>query len=207
MNYENYNKIIPFRYFYYMKKNKIIEFNERYMFYLKEKININININELCKIRKNYLYTYYIYKKYYYILKNLPEDIIQYITLYDITPTCNNVIIPFYNILQKKIEIDKIWYIIISNILFTIKNKYHLFVLDICKKTNYTFIFENDLDIIISNFGYIPNLITDGILFDSIQIYDNDIISKCNKYKKYIKFIIEPTYDILMNGNSKFKFV
>ena len=80
-------------------------------------------------------------------------------------------------------------------------------MLDICKKTNYTFIFENDLDIIISNFGYIPNLITDGILFDSIQIYDNDIISKCNKYKKYIKFIIEPTYDILMKGNSKFKYV
>lgn len=205
MNYENYNKIIPFRYFYYMKKNKIIEFNERYMFYLKEKININNNINEACKIRKNYLYTYYIYKKYYYILKNLPEDIIQYITLYDIIPTCNNVIIPFYNIVQKKIDIDKIWYILISNILFTIKNKYHLFVLDICKKTNYTFIFENDLDIIISNFGYIPNLITDGILFDSIQIYDNDIISKCNKYKKYINFIIKSTYDILMNGNSKFK--
>ena len=206
MNYENYITILPFRYFYYMKKNKIIEYNgsHRYMFYLKQNINLNIiyNINELCKIRKKYIYNYNTYKKYYYILKNLPDDIIEYISLYDILPSCNTIVVPYYNISHKKISVDKMWYILISNILFTIKSEYHLSVLDICKNIKYTNIFDNDVDNIINNLGYISNIINDGILFENIHIYDTGIIERCNKYKKYIKYIIFPTYEILMKYNN-----
>lgn len=208
MDYHNYNKILPFRYFYYMKKNKLIEYNEkqRYKCYLKDDINLNLNIiyniKELCKIRKNYIYTYNVYKKYFYILKNFPDDIIEYISLYDIQPTCNNIIVPYYNILHKKIDNSKLWYILISNILFTIKKEYHENVLDICKNIKYTNLFDVDIDNIFLKLGYISNIITNGILFDTFHIYEENIIEKCKKYKNNIKNIIYPTYKILVKYNN-----
>ena len=55
MEYKNFNILIPFKTFYNLSKNKSFEIkNNTHMFYIKENINVRFDINELCKIRKNY---------------------------------------------------------------------------------------------------------------------------------------------------------
>ena len=129
MEYKNFNILIPFKTFYNLSKNKSFEIkNNTHMFYIKENINVRFDINELCKIRKNYNNNF---KKFTFcckILNNfLPVEISRYIMLYEIIPFNNKKIIPFYNKIYNKIDYKRIWYILISNILFTIKSNYHSF--------------------------------------------------------------------------------
>tara|TARA_B110000483_G_scaffold75418_1_gene93874 strand:+ start:4500 stop:5135 length:636 start_codon:yes stop_codon:yes gene_type:complete len=203
MEYKNFNILIPFKTFYNLSKNKSFEIkNNTHMFYIKENINVRFDINELCKIRKNYNNNF---KKFTFcckILNNfLPVEISRYILLYEIIPFNNKKIIPFYNKIYNKIDYKRIWYILISNILFTIKSNYHLKVINICNSITYSKKFDNDIDVIFNYLGFIPNLIIDGILFSDINICNENILLACSNYKIFITKIIKPTYELLINCN------
>jgi hypothetical protein len=203
MEYKNFNILIPFKTFYNLSKNKSFEIkNNTHMFYIKENINVRFDINELCKIRKNYNNNF---KKFTFcckILNNfLPVEISRYIMLYEIIPFNNKKIIPFYNKIYNKIDYKRIWYILISNILFTIKSNYHLKVINICNSITYSKKFDNDIDVIFNYLGFIPNLIIDGILFSDINICNENILLACSNYKIFITKIIKPTYELLINCN------
>tara|TARA_B110000459_G_scaffold178666_1_gene204111 strand:- start:4915 stop:5550 length:636 start_codon:yes stop_codon:yes gene_type:complete len=203
MEYKNFNILIPFKTFYNLSKNKSFEVkNNTHMFYIKENINVRFDINELCKIRKNYNNNF---KKFTFcckILNNfLPVEISRYILLYEIIPFNNKKIIPFYNKIYNKIDYKRIWYILISNILFTIKSNYHLKVINICNSITYSKKFDNDIDVIFNYLGFIPNLIIDGILFSDINICNENILLACSNYKIFITKIIKPTYELLINCN------
>jgi len=203
MEYKNFNILIPFKTFYNLSKNKSFEIkNNTHMFYIKENINVRFDINELCKIRKNYNNNF---KKFTFcckILNNfLPVEISRYILLYEIIPFNNKKIIPFYNKIYNKIDYKRIWYILISNILFTIKSNYHLKVINICNSITYSKNFDNDIDVIFNYLGFIPNLIIDGILFSDINICNENILLACSNYKIFITKIIKPTYELLINCN------
>ena len=203
MEYKNFNILIPFKTFYNLSKNKSFEIkNNTHMFYIKENINVRFDINELCKIRKNYNNNF---KKFTFcckILNNfLPVEISRYIMLYEIIPFNNKKIIPFYNKIYNKIDYKRIWYILISNILFTIKSNYHLKVINISNSITYSKKFDNDIDVIFNYLGFIPNLIIDGILFSDINICNENILLACSNYKIFITKIIKPTYELLINCN------
>lgn len=204
MEYKDFNNLIPFKTYYNLSKNKSFDIkNNRYMFYINENINNRTDINELCKIRKKYNNKFKKLKFCCNILnKILPEEISRYILLYEIMPFNNKKIIPFYNKIYNKIDYKNIWYILISNILFTIKSKYHLKVINICNSINYTSNFDNDINVIFNKLGFIPNLIDDGILFNSINIYNDNILLSCSKYKSFIIKLIRPTYELLIKCNN-----
>lgn len=189
------NHIIPFNHFYNINKNKYLYYN-KYNYMAYNKSFHKYKLDELCQIRFKYNQLILIYNIYLIYLKILPNDIIKHIFTFNYTPQHNYNVIPFYNIKTKHVKIKYIWYILVSNILYTIHHSFHQQVLHILNFIPFTHNFNNTFNHFFNHLGNINQFINHGILFKS---HDN-IYEQCSYYKNEIKILIEPTYNNLYNS-------
>ena len=147
----------------------------------RDKICFNTELNSRCKTYKDYKTEKYKMTQVYRILCNgLPEDVVKYLlTYYAVCPLVFIQKTSFY--LFKEKDYYK-WYIMISNILFTIKEKYHKDVLNIftlLSHYNYLDTFKEFL----KELGKLRVLHEDGLLF---ECKSESIFDIAAQYKKYL---------------------
>lgn len=141
----------------------------------------NHALNNRCKSYKEYKRECYKMKQVHRILCNgLPEDVVKYI-------------LTFYSI-QKKEFIQKInyycitpketykWYILISNILHTMKPQYHQKVLNIYKELK-PYNYHENFKTFLKCMGKEPDLLQSGL---TIQFESESIFDIADQYKKHL---------------------
>jgi len=141
----------------------------------------NFELTNRCVTYKNYKKECYKMKHIQRVLCNgLPECVVKYLLeFYSITKSDFIPRINYYGINPKD---EYKWYILISNILHTIKEDYHQDVLNIYKELpNYNY--GDTFKILLNGIGKKRNLIQDGLYFNcgSESIFDI-----ANEYKKYL---------------------
>ena len=141
----------------------------------------NHALNNRCKSYKEYKRECYKMKQVHRILCNgLPEDVVKYI-------------LTFYSI-QKKEFIQKInyycitpketykWYILISNILYTMKEEYHQNVLNLYKELP-IYNYNDTFLVLLKGIGKQKKLLEEGLYF---ECESDSIFDIASEYKKYL---------------------
>lgn len=141
----------------------------------------NYQLNLRCKTYQAYKRECYKMKKIYNLLNRaLPNDIVNYVR--DFYKVDKQVFMPkmVYHVIKPKTKYK--WYILISNILYTIKEPYHQHVLELHRglmpTEYYTTFFR-----LLKGIGGQRDILTKGIHFkcDSDSIFDI-----ADEYKKYL---------------------
>lgn len=141
----------------------------------------NHQLNLRCKTYQAYKRECYKIKQIDHILNIvLPNDVVNY--LWDFYKIDQLHFIPMmgYHIIQKKNDYK--WYILISNILYTMKEPYHQNVLELHKDLD-PIDYHNTFNLLMKGIGAQSNILTKGIHF---KCDSNSIFDIAFEYKKYL---------------------
>lgn len=164
----------------------------------RDKFCFKPHLNRRCK-------TYMKYKKECYFIANLkrilcnrfPEDIVKYVLDFYYVTKKNYIPRANYYCIQRNSTYQ--WYILISNILYTMKEIYHENVLNIYKEIHLTYgnqcmneaNFIGIFDLFMCRLGEQKYILETGLYFkcDGTSIFDI-----AREYKKYLKHILYSMY-------------
>jgi len=148
----------------------------------RNKFCFNYQLNARCKTYRDYKNECYKMKYVRRILCNrLPEDIVKYLLEFYCVPQIR--FIPRTNYCDIYPKDTYKWYILISNILYTMNEKYHQKVLNMYKELP-QYNYEDTFNRLLKSIGELRVLQDDGVLYTcdkSLHIFD-----VAAKYKKYL---------------------
>jgi hypothetical protein len=140
----------------------------------------NHELNKRCSIYKEYKRECYKMIEVKRILTyELPEEVVKYLLeFYSIQKKSFIPVSNFYNISPKE---NYKWYILISNVLYTMKPEYHRSVLNLYKELQ-SFNYNESFNVFMKGLGKHPNILTNlNFKCESESIFDI-----ADSYKKYL---------------------
>ena len=149
----------------------------------------NYQLNTRCNTYKKYKQECYRIKQIFRMLCNvLPSDVVNIIcSIYVLPKKSFSHTITNYLYIRRKNEYK--WYIMVSNILYTMKEKYHPFVLNLTKGANYNYM--DTFGHLMKGIGSQRIIQENGICLD---LKGDNIFEIAQAYRTYLNNRLYPMY-------------